>query len=136
VLHFRVLRICLQCGIAKGVGLIVLLACQGLAQSYSETAGESAQRNNVDSPSYYWKSESVAGTAQMLTFFCRSCGPSLDGGRDVPLVSVLRDTLGDDPENDRVTYIWLLTSARPRLRQRILSAIPFFIGASAAGSDR
>ena len=63
--------------IAKGVGLIVLLTCQGLAQSYSDTAGESAQRNNVHSSSYYWKSESAAGTAQMLTFFCGSCGPSL-----------------------------------------------------------
>jgi hypothetical protein len=42
-------------------------------------------------------------------------------------VSVQRDTLGDkDAENDRVTYIWLLTYARPRLVQRILSAIPFF----------
>jgi hypothetical protein len=111
--------------IAKAaVGLIVLLAYQGFSQSYSETA----QRNNVHPSSYYWKSESVAGTAQMLTLFCRSCAPSLGGGRDVPVVSVLRDTLGDDPENDRVTYtyIWLLTSARPRLRQRILSAIPLF----------
>jgi hypothetical protein len=41
---------------------------------------------------------------------------------------VLRDTLGDQSnENDRVTYIWLLTSAHRRLGQRVLSAIPFFL---------
>ena len=81
--------------IAKAAGgLIALLECQGLSQSYSETAGASAQRNNGQSASYYWKSETVAGTAQLLTLFCRSCDPSQDGGRDVPLISVLRDTLG------------------------------------------
>jgi hypothetical protein len=53
--------------------------------------------------------------------------PSSYYWKDVPLVSLLRDTLGDtDTENDRVTYIWLLTYAHPRLAQRILSAIPFF----------
>ena len=113
--------------IAKVVGLIVLLACHHLSLGYSEIAGATAERNNGQSSSYYWKSESVAGTAQLLTLFCRSCNASRNGGHDVPLVSVLRDTLGDDDvENDRVTFIWLLTSTRPRLGQRILSAIPFF----------
>jgi hypothetical protein len=112
---------------AKTGSLIVLLACYGLSQSYSETTSASAQRNNGQSSPYYWKSESVADTAQLLTLFCRSCDLSHDGGRDVPLVSILRDTLGDDDaENDRVTNIWLLTCARPGLGQRILSAIPFF----------
>src|ERR1700759_5300306 len=120
--------------IAKAGGLIVLLAFHGFSQSYSETVGASAQRNNQSSP-YYWKSELVDGTAQLLTLFCRSCGLSHDGGRDVPLVSVLRDTLGDnDAENDRVTYIWLLTCARPRLGQRILSSIPFFYWRVGRGS--
>jgi hypothetical protein len=79
--------------IAKAGGLIVLLVCHGLCQSYSETTRASAQRNDGQSSFYYWKSESVAGTAQFLTLFCRSCGFSNDGGRDVPLVSVLRDIL-------------------------------------------
>ena len=59
----------------KGRGLIVLLACQGLWQSNSETTGASAQRNNGQSSFYYWKSESVADTAQFLTLFCK---PSLE----------------------------------------------------------
>jgi hypothetical protein len=113
--------------IAKVGGLIVLLACCGLSESYSEITGSSAPHNNGQSSAYYWKSESVPSTAQLLTLFCRSCDFAHDGGRDVPLVSVLRDTLGDDDaENDRVTYIWLLTCTRPSLGQRILSAIPFF----------
>ncbi len=56
-------------------------------------------------------------------------------GADVPLVSVLRDTLGDQSnENDRVTYIWLLTYAHPRLEQRLLSAVPFFYWRIGRGS--
>jgi hypothetical protein len=76
---------------------------------------------------YYWNSAPVADSAQLLTLFCRACGVLGGTEQDVPLVSVLRDTLGDQAnENDRVTYIWLLTYARPHLEQRILSAIPFF----------
>jgi hypothetical protein len=112
---------------AKAGWLIVLLACHGISQSHSEAPGASAQRSDGQSASYYWKSESVAGTAQLVTLFCRSCDLSHDGERDVPLISVLRDTLSDDDaKNDRITYIWLLTCARPRLGQQILSAIPFF----------
>ena len=65
--------------------------------------------------------------AQLLTLFCRACGVLTGTEQDLPLVSVLRDTLGDQTsENDRVTYVWLLTYAHPRMGQRILSAIPFF----------
>jgi hypothetical protein len=40
---------------------------------------------------------------------------------------VLRDTLGDDnPDNDRLRYVWVLTSARPTLLQRGAATIPFF----------
>jgi hypothetical protein len=46
---------------------------------------------------------------------------------EIPLVSVLRDTLGDDnPDNDRLRYIWVLTSARPTLLQHAAAFIPFF----------
>ena len=44
-----------------------------------------------------------------------------------PLVSILRDTLGDaDPENDRLRYLWPLTYTRPGLAQHIAGAVPFF----------
>ncbi len=45
----------------------------------------------------------------------------------VPLLSVLRDTLGDkDPKNDRLLTIWLFTDPRPSNGRRILSALPFY----------
>ncbi|MFL6336248.1 MAG: hypothetical protein ACJ754_23340 [Pyrinomonadaceae bacterium] len=73
----------------------------------------------------------VGRGAQLLTVFGK-----LDGLRDdasqpqeVPLVSILRDTLGDaDPENDRLRYVWMLTYTRPSALQRIASAVPFLYG--------
>jgi hypothetical protein len=89
---------------------------------------------NQSSP-YYWKTIPVGDSAQLLTLFCRLCDVSTGTELDVPLISVLRDTLGDEPkENDRVTYVWLLTYARPRMGQRILSAIPFFYWRISEGS--
>ena len=77
----------------------------------------------------------MGDSAQLLTLFCRACSVSKDTEEDVPLVSVLRDTLGDQSsENDRVTYLWLLTCAHPRMGQRILSAIPFFYWRISKGS--
>ncbi|HEX8502738.1 MAG TPA: hypothetical protein VF659_19295 [Pyrinomonadaceae bacterium] len=73
----------------------------------------------------------VGRDAQLLTVFGR-----LDGLRDeaplpeeVPLVSILRDTLGDaDPENDRLRHVWMLTYTRPTALQRVASAVPFLYG--------
>lgn len=46
--------------------------------------------------------------------------------KDVPLVSILRDTLGDnDPTNDRLRDVWMHSYTRPSLRQRFLAAVPF-----------
>jgi hypothetical protein len=86
-------------------------------------------------PRYYWNATPVGGNAQLLTLFCRACNVFQGEERDVPLVAVLRDTLGDEgDENDRVTYIWLLSYAHPGLGQRILSAIPFFYWRVGKGS--
>lgn len=75
---------------------------------------------------YYWQSESISGTAQLLTLICRSCRVG-ETDRDVPLVSVLRDTLGDsDAANDRILYVWLLSDGHLNLGRRLLSAVPFF----------
>jgi hypothetical protein len=75
---------------------------------------------------YYWKSKTVDQTAELVTLFCRSCESSTPGV-DVPLIAVLHDTLGDSAsDNDRVTYVWLLTYSSPTLWQRLVSGIPFF----------
>jgi len=96
----------------------------------------------INQPTYYWKANDVGRTAQLLTLFCSGCeGQQSATSADVPLVAILRDTLGDhDPENDRITDVWLLTYSRPRAAQRLLAAIPFFYwrvgdGSAKAGSD-
>ncbi len=89
---------------------------------------------------YYWKSESITGTAQLLTLFCKDCGPAAGADAtpataDFPLLAVLRDTLGDsDPTNDRVLDIWLLGYANPGIGKKLLSAVPFFYWSPGAGS--
>lgn len=74
---------------------------------------------------------SLAGGAELLTIFGRADGLRASGkpAPEVPLISVVRDTLGDrDPENDRLRYVWMLTYTEPTLLKRIAAAIPFFYG--------
>ena len=55
-------------------------------------------------------------------------GPELE----MPLISVLRDTLGDsDPRNDKLRYVWLHSHTSPSLRQRAAAFIPFFYSGGA-----
>jgi hypothetical protein len=71
----------------------------------------------------------MIGGAELLTIFGRLDGMRTNGtaAPEVPLVSVVRDTLSDnDPENDRLRYVWMLTYTRPTMLKRIASAIPFF----------
>lgn len=79
----------------------------------------------------------VAGGAELLTIFANLDGLSAGESRapDVPLVSVLRDTMGDaDPENDRLRYLWMLTYTKPTFTQRLAAAIPFLY--NRAGNKR
>ena len=74
----------------------------------------------------------VDGGAELVTIFYRMNGtfdkPDANGERSpVPLISVLRDTLGDGvAENDKLRYVWMLTYTSPTTLQKITSAIPFF----------
>lgn len=118
--------------------LTVLLLCGAgacLAADVPEQRPQTAMVRENNRSTYHWQAKSIEGTAQLLTLFCHSCriGKASD---DVPLVAVLRDTLGDNnPENDRVTYVWLLTYARLNAGQRMLSAVPFFYWRVGAGSE-
>lgn len=73
----------------------------------------------------------IAGGAELITIFAdlrdgENGGQSL---QDVPLVSVLRDTLGDEiPENDRLRYVWMLSYTKPTIGQKLASGVPFFYG--------
>jgi hypothetical protein len=82
-------------------------------------------------PEFRIETTPVAGGAELLTVFGRSATPEKRAAQEqtseIPLISVLRDTLGDqNPDNDRLRYVWVLTSASPTLVQRALGSLPFF----------
>ncbi len=86
---------------------------------------------------YYWRSTPAGHSAQLLTLFCKACENADQSGRDIPLVAVLRDTLGDvRAQNDRISYVWLLTYSSPSWEKRVLSAIPFFYWKIGDGSNQ
>ncbi len=69
----------------------------------------------------------ITGGAELITIHARLQGPAQNNREWTPLVSILRDTLGDtDPENDRLRYLWPLTYTRPGLSQRLAAGVPFF----------
>ena len=85
---------------------------------------------------FHVESREISGGSQLLTVFGHMPGRSIE---DIPLVSVLRDTLGDsNSENARLRYVWILSSASPTLLQRAASALPFYYWRADAGknSDR
>ena len=70
----------------------------------------------------------LTGGSELLTIFGRLDGLRGNGetSPEVPLLSVVRDTLGDNnPENDRLRYVWMLTYTKPTIGKRIAAAIPF-----------
>ncbi len=76
-------------------------------------------------PQFRVESEPIATGADLITVF--GSIPEKSGSISVPLIAVLRDTLGDqNPDNDRLRYVWVLTSTRPTLLQRGVATIPFF----------
>ncbi len=88
------------------------------------TAAAASRESN-----FHFESLPVASGAELLTIFGRLDGlPRSEAvtTSDVPLVSVLRDTLGDgERDNDRLRYVWVHTYTSPTARQRAASAIPF-----------
>ncbi|HEX6044719.1 MAG TPA: hypothetical protein VFZ22_09555, partial [Pyrinomonadaceae bacterium] len=66
--------------------------------------------------------------AELITVHAKLAGLESDNNdRWIPLVSILRDTLGDNTaENNRLRYVWPLTYTRPTTKQKIAAAIPFF----------
>jgi len=88
-------------------------------------------------PVYRSESQPVAGGAELVTVFARLNEAASSGPQDldVPVLAVLRDSLGDDdPDNDRLRSVWILTSTRPTPWQRAASALSF--GYFRAGSKR
>lgn len=70
----------------------------------------------------------VEGGAEIITIFAKlqRTVERKNFSEEVPLVSVLRDTLGDETvENDRLRSVWILTYTKPSLAQRFAAAVPF-----------
>jgi hypothetical protein len=95
----------------------------------------------LSQPAYRSESQPVAGGAELVTVFARLNVPasaptaSSTQSSEVPILAVLRDSLGDDdPANDRLRNVWILTSTRPTPWQRAASALTF--GFFRAGSKR
>ena len=73
----------------------------------------------------------IDGGAELVTLFGRvQAAPESGvgtGSAEIPLVSILRDSLGDeDPTNDRLRDVWMLTYTQPALTQQLAAAVPFF----------
>lgn len=104
------------------------------AQTSEPVASSQADLSNSSTRSAFrLETIEIEGGAQLLTIFgdlgAANTGADSSLARDVPLVSVLRDTLGDrDPENDQLRQVWMHTYARPTRTQRMAAAIPFFYG--------
>jgi hypothetical protein len=111
----------------------VLLLISPLLQAVSRSQELVSQPTATDGPadlSNILRIEKidVAGGAELITVHARLEGLESDtNDKWVPMVSILRDTLGDlNSENDRLRYIWPLTYTRPTIKQRLAAAIPFF----------
>jgi hypothetical protein len=91
--------------------------------------GQSQAKSGAASPDEIFRLEKVPveGGAELITILAKLEGiETNENGKWMPLVTVLRDTLGDlSPENDRLRYVWPLTYTRPTLKQRLSGAIPF-----------
>ncbi len=93
------------------------------ARAQADVAPDSDATTNL----FRLESVPVAGGAELITIHARMEGLPTEADQNwVPLVSVLRDTLGDlDTENDRLRYLWPLTYTRPAIKQRLAGAVPF-----------
>ena len=112
--------------------LIFVSAIPALSQSGSavfapETDGLNPESRNTDL-AFRIERVPVKGGAELVTILARKPHDNTTQGpvSDLPLVTVLRDTLGDDkPENDRLRYLWMLTYTEPSLRQKAAGFVPF-----------
>jgi len=118
--------------------LAVLLVISPLSPTLIRAQGPNLRETEESSPatalSQILRLEriEVPGGAELITVKAKLAGldaaeASTEDDKWVPLVSILRDTLGDNiQENNRLRYVWPLTYTRPTTKQRLAAAIPFF----------
>ncbi len=101
-----------------------------VASPIIETADEAKFTASPQVPTWFkLERTDVGGEAELLTVFGtldEHDTTASNEARDVPLVTILRDTLGDgDPTNDVLRQVWMLTYTRPTMKQRLAAATPF-----------
>lgn len=122
--------------LSRILGVLLFCAASVTAAALDTPWPRTAVVGESTPAAYYWKAEPVAENAQLLTLFCRYCGPASETQRNLPLLAVLRDNLGNENDgNGRLTYVWLLSYSRPTIGRRLLSAIPFFYWHVGQGSS-
>jgi len=95
------------------------------ARAFGQSAPAATSTTRVDEL-FKLERAPVEGGAELITIHGKLNGNETETGDWVPLVTVLRDTLGDlSTENDRLRYVWPLTYTRPTMRQRLSGAVPF-----------
>jgi hypothetical protein len=100
--------------------------------SGSDTASETKRRETPAAADNKFRVEKtpIAGGGELITIFTKANGfnasETEESLGELPLISFLRDTLGDDiPENDRLRYFWLLSRGNPSFVQKAAAAVPF-----------
>jgi hypothetical protein len=87
---------------------------------------------------FRWVVTPIEGGAEIFTLMGSFSPIANDSDHDeVPLVAILRDSLGNgNPDDDRLRYLWLLTYRVPSVKQRVLSAVPFLYLNGGGGGHR
>ncbi|MFN0138483.1 MAG: hypothetical protein ACKVQW_00155 [Pyrinomonadaceae bacterium] len=100
------------------------------ASPVNATSADIPSTSNTAEPESDFRVEkiAVAGGAEIVTVLARQrAAENIQGPiSDLPMISVLRDTLGDDvPENDRLRYVWLHSYTGSTFTQKISAVVPF-----------
>lgn len=100
---------------------------QLLAQAPVTVQTSTEPGTDSSSPVFQLERTNVNGGAELITIKANLSGLASEKNDSwVPLVSILRDTLGDEsPENDQLRYVWPLAYTSPTLKQRLAAAVPF-----------
>lgn len=110
------------------IAVFAVLSVGVSAQTVDEPAKQIIAAAN-DTPDFRVEKIPVAGGAEIITIFARkdNFGDKMrDGATEMPLLSVMRDTLGDDrPENDRLRYVWMHSHTRASFWQKAAAFVPF-----------
>jgi hypothetical protein len=106
------------------LGLVFWLAVAG-----SQSLRANGLVREIPAGDFRLERVAVPGGAQLITLFGHGTGSETEGERqnEIPILSVLRDTLGDsDPTNDRLRQVWVYSYVNPSLWQKVAAGLPFF----------